>query len=160
MKKEIILKAKAAGSPEELMKIARENGLGDFSEDNAREYFEVIQKTGELSDEEIENASGGGCTKNGRKIVTRGNICNEIIGIHCGNWDGWDIMGWLCNKCLQDAHNCHCGRHELGDLEREFGVSFDFGSLDVCGSCRFCTYEGGTWYCNRKINGKTNYNLP
>ena len=37
--KEIISKAKTAKSSEELLKMAHDNGLKDFSKENADEYF-------------------------------------------------------------------------------------------------------------------------
>ena len=57
---ELIEKAKRARSPEELSVLAKENGI-ELSEDKAKEYFERLNNSGELSDSELENVSGGGC---------------------------------------------------------------------------------------------------
>lgn len=59
---ELIEKAKQAKSSEELMALAKENGLELF-ENDAKAYFERLNLSGELSDEELDNVSGGcgGC---------------------------------------------------------------------------------------------------
>lgn len=55
---ELIEKAKQAKSAEELLALAKENGV-DISEDEAREYYGRLNKSGELSDDELDNVSGG-----------------------------------------------------------------------------------------------------
>ena len=59
MNEELLAKAKAAGSPEELLKLAHENGMSYFTEENANAYFNVLHQSGEIADEELENAAGG-----------------------------------------------------------------------------------------------------
>lgn len=54
-------KAKAAKSAEELLAIAKENGL-TLTEEQAAEYFDKLNvKSGELADDELDNVAGGGC---------------------------------------------------------------------------------------------------
>ena len=56
---ELIEKAKSAKTPEELTAIAKENGV-ELTEESAASYFEQLSpKTGELSDSELDNVSGG-----------------------------------------------------------------------------------------------------
>ena len=56
---EIRTKAKAAKTPEELIEIAKENDV-EMTEESAKAYFEQLHpKTGELSDEELDNVAGG-----------------------------------------------------------------------------------------------------
>ena len=55
---EQILKAKAAKSVEELLALAKENGV-ELTEDEAKKYFAEWHREGELSDEELQNVSGG-----------------------------------------------------------------------------------------------------
>ena len=55
---EQITKAKAAKSVEELLAIAKENGM-ELTEEEAAKYFAEWHKEGELSDEELNNVSGG-----------------------------------------------------------------------------------------------------
>ena len=60
MNQELILKAKEASSAEELMALAKENGM-EMTEEQAQAYFDVTHKTGELADDELDNVAGGGC---------------------------------------------------------------------------------------------------
>ena len=58
MNTEIIMKAKEAKSAEELVKIARENGL-ELSQSGAEQLFgELHRPSGELRDSELESAVG------------------------------------------------------------------------------------------------------
>lgn len=57
--KELVAKAKEAKTPEELMALAKEAGV-DMTEESAALAFEQLSsKTGELSDSELDNVSGG-----------------------------------------------------------------------------------------------------
>lgn len=57
--KELVAKAKEAKTPEELMALAKEDGI-DMTEESAAVAFEQLNsKTGELSDSELDNVSGG-----------------------------------------------------------------------------------------------------
>jgi len=57
--KELVAKAKEAKTSEELMALAKENGI-DMTEESAALAFEQLNsKTGELSDSELDNVSGG-----------------------------------------------------------------------------------------------------
>ena len=57
--KELVAKAKEAKTPEELMALAKEAGV-DMTEESAASFFEQLNsKTGELSDNELDNVSGG-----------------------------------------------------------------------------------------------------
>ena len=67
---ELIAKAKAAATVEELIALATENGI-TLTEDDAKMYFEVLHpKTGELSDDELDNVAGGGCYAPGGNLLT------------------------------------------------------------------------------------------
>ena len=55
---EQINKAKQAKTVEELLAIAKENGV-ELTEEQAKEYFAELHKEGELSDEELEAVAGG-----------------------------------------------------------------------------------------------------
>ena len=57
--KEMIEKAKAAKSAQELSEIAKAEGVVLTAEQAAKAFAE-LNKLGELSDEELENAAGGG----------------------------------------------------------------------------------------------------
>ena len=115
---ELLQKAKDAKSAEELLSFAKENGV-ELTEDEAAEYFAQMHKSGELSDEELDNVAGGGChKKDGRLIVTLMHSCDNYV--------------------------CKCGRsgehtHHVGNIVTV---------LPSCKSCKYCSYEGGLWLCN------------
>ena len=57
--KELVAKAKEAKTPEELMALAKENGIG-LTEEETKAYFDRLHpQSGELSDSELDNVSGG-----------------------------------------------------------------------------------------------------
>ena len=62
---ELIAKAKAAKNTEELLELAKENGV-ELSEEEAKTCFEQLHANSEVSDDELEAVSGGG-------------ICQDII---------------------------------------------------------------------------------
>lgn len=69
MNNELIEKAKQAKSAEELLAIAKENGI-EATEEEAKQYFAQLHPaTGELSDNELDNVSGGGCHKGDGRLV-------------------------------------------------------------------------------------------
>ncbi|MCM1135216.1 MAG: Nif11-like leader peptide family RiPP precursor [Clostridium sp.] len=55
--KELIEKAKAAAAPQELLELAKAEGI-ELTEAEAKEGFARL-RSGELSEEELENVSGG-----------------------------------------------------------------------------------------------------
>ena len=61
---EIITKAKEAKTPEEIVSIAKENGM-EMTAEEAQAYFDQLNRTGELSDDELDNVAGGGCSQQG-----------------------------------------------------------------------------------------------
>lgn len=83
--KMLIEKARQAKSPEELTAIAKENGI-DLTQNEAEGYFEQLNMSGELSDEELDSVSGGGCS--GWKLCPR---CEQPLF----NDDGH----WYCRSC-------------------------------------------------------------
>ena len=62
MDKELFEKAKGAKSAEELLSLAKANGV-ELTEEEAAEYFAQLNKSGEISDGELDNVAGGGCHK-------------------------------------------------------------------------------------------------
>ena len=55
---EQLAKAKAAKSAEELIALAKENGM-ELSEEEAKKFFAELNKEGTLADDELDNVSGG-----------------------------------------------------------------------------------------------------
>ena len=77
MNTELIAKAKHAKSPEELLALAKENGI-ELTEESAQAYFNQLNpKTGELADDELDNVAGGGCHNGGRLVVSVMHYCDE-----------------------------------------------------------------------------------
>lgn len=59
MNNELIAKAQKTATVEELLALAKENQV-ELSEEDAKMYFELLHpKTGELSDDELDNVAGG-----------------------------------------------------------------------------------------------------
>ena len=102
---EMIEKAKAAKSAEELLAIAKENGV-EVTADEAKTYFAQLNpKAGELDDDELDNVAGGACQgegANGRKARLIEGACQK-----CGSIDveiilAYDIVHVECSKCGHD----------------------------------------------------------
>lgn len=81
---ELIEKAKQAKSAEEILALAKENGI-EMTDEAAKAHFERLHNSGEISDEELDNVSGGGCStcycaRCGYPLDTENRICRS-----CGN---------------------------------------------------------------------------
>ena len=105
MKPEMIEKAKAAKSAEELLALAKESGV-EMTADEAKTYFAQLgPKSGELSDDELDSVAGGACSRNlpyGTLVrVTSGKTCRSCgtnIGVlEMGHGGFSDIIA--CEKC-------------------------------------------------------------
>ena len=134
MGNELFDQAKAAKSAEELQSIAKENGV-ELSDQEAAEYFAQMHKAGELSDEELDHVSGGGChKKDGRLVVSMGYHCDQWTCVHCGrsNIFNSDVNGQI--------HYC-----PNGDMVR---------NPRSCATCKFKSVEKGLWICNHPENTK------
>ena len=58
--KKLLEKAKQAKTAEELLAMAKAENI-ELTEEEAAKAFAELNKSGELSDEELDNAAGGGC---------------------------------------------------------------------------------------------------
>lgn len=76
MNNDILESLKSAKTPEEILAVMRENGVEEFSEENAKMYFDFIHKSGELSDDEL-NAATGGCSTGGKTVVSCNHECHN-----------------------------------------------------------------------------------
>ena len=124
---ELLEKAKQAKSPEELLTLAKENGAG-LTEEEAKAYFDQLHKSGELSDDELDNVAGGGChAKDGRLVVTVYHDCELFRCKKCGGKKKFGLYSNSCGGC---------------------------GTLLACEYCKFCSYENGLWLCNNPQNMK------
>lgn len=107
---EMIEKAKAAKTAEELLVLAKENNV-ELTEEEAKAYFvQLNPNLGELTDEELDNVAGGGCgddqyqIKHGDRVQMRQEysnncpICKGRTGIYVSEGSYWSV------KC--DKENC------------------------------------------------------
>ena len=57
-KEELIAKLKEAKSTDEILALAKENGI-ELSEEKAKELFAELNASGELSDDDLDKVAGG-----------------------------------------------------------------------------------------------------
>ena len=127
LNKELLAKAKNAKTPEELIALAKENGT-EMTEESAEAYYNLLHpQNGEVSDDELDNVSGGGCHNGGKLVVSVMHYCDE----------------W---RCKDDGSQC--------DID---GILVNCNTCRVaayCFSCKYCSYEKGLWLCNNPVNMK------
>ena len=129
---EMIMKGKNANTVEELKEMAAEQDW-DMTDEEATAYFDELQNcaaqdSGELSDDELDDVSGGGChTKDGRLVVTVLHSCGHFTCKNCYN----------TAHLLRGAENGRCKRCRTNAY---------------CKNCAYCIYEGGKWLCGQPIN--------
>ena len=151
---EIILKAKQTKNAEELLSLAKENGI-EMTEKEAATYFDQINKCGELTDDELDNVSGGGCsTAGGYTVVTSGLNC------FITNPDG--TSGYTSNfSVVYDTREILDGHGTVTETTVEFVRDSTLrrlwyscccdphGQGGTCGSCQHLEFNGATGYCGK-----------
>ena len=113
---EMIEKAKTAKSAEELLALAKENGV-EMTVDEAKTYFAQLNpKSGELDDDDLDNVAGGasGCRTSDDYVadntlvrVINGNVCPQCGGT-IGNYfhgDDANFDSVLCKDCKKGIHS-------------------------------------------------------
>lgn len=126
---ELLLKAKTAKNAEELLALAKENGM-EMTEESAQAYFEQLNKKGELADDEIDNVAGGGCYHDEKLVVTVGtNACENF----------------MCEKCGMRKTD-----GGLGPITSHFSPYSTALHVENCGACLWCKYIDGLWLCTYK----------
>ena len=97
MNQELIIKARAAKSVEELLELAKASNV-ELSEEQAKEYFAKLNPTkGELSDDELDDVSGGGCGESKTKYCPNCNSELRMISEGTGNFSM--KFYYLCDSC-------------------------------------------------------------
>ena len=119
---ELLAKARAAKSPEELLALAKENNV-ELTEESAKAYFDQLHpQVGELSDDELDNVAGGACyARIDKTVVSAGHRCPHYFCKHGGGKGLHKRRGGCCAKCRGPA---------------------------ICEYCQYCTHVGGVWRCN------------
>ena len=108
---ELLTKAKAAGSPDELIELAKANGK-EMTAEQAAAIFNGIKGSGEISDEELESAVGG-CGGSKRKYAawwpqvdcnpTQRGCKAGPITMNDSAFDIWGYTYWKCKECGESA---------------------------------------------------------
>ena len=101
---ELIAKAKAAKSAEELLALAKANNV-ELTADEAKTYFAQLNENRAVADEELDLIAGGGCGSNSDEETTTSD-CSGITG-KCFNCHGTEIIFQMylgdkiykCKKC-------------------------------------------------------------
>ena len=88
---EQLAKAKSAKNAEELLALAKAEGVA-LTEDEAVRYFAELHKEGDLADDELDNVSGGGC---GEKMTQPEPQCESKYKVDSAVWyqDRWYTVG-------------------------------------------------------------------
>ena len=139
MNEEILAKAKAAKSPEELIELAKENGK-EMTAEEAESIFKSLSQGGELSDEELESAVGG----------CGGPKWNPTFDCEINRWEcrwkfarypdeygdtGWSR--WACKICGNAVHTA--GGNACCAHAKSFGPTLD------CSSCKWSKDNAGCY---------------
>ena len=107
---ELIAKAKAAKSAEELLELAKANNV-DLTETEAKTYWSQLSANGTVSDEELDAVVGGGsCPDNGEEeenTLSGGDRVKIPRCTGCGSTTGYVAMPTMmsgsldvrCEKC-------------------------------------------------------------
>ena len=103
--KELIEKAKTAKTAEELLAMAKVENI-EMTAEGAAKYFAELHKTGELSDEELDNVAGG-C--GGEEITEPKYKEGDLV---------WISGGFACYTCgryrafkVTEVHRSPVGKH-------------------------------------------------
>lgn len=113
---ELILKAKDAKNADDILAIAKENGL-DVNLEDAEMYVQMNRESGELSDEALDSVTGGAAytLRDGYLIVTNFHECDRWKCDSCGGTDFKYMQvasesGWAwAHKCGGHPHGCGKG---------------------------------------------------
>ena len=139
---ELMEKARTAKTTDELLALAKENGIEMTAEEAGIFFAQLNPASGELSDDELDNVAGGGCkTSSGQTVVSCGKQC--FTGEFLNNWYR-DSDANLCsvrkdNVALRKLWygNCNNLVTDLCQLE------------ELCGNCQHLEFKAGTGYCGK-----------
>ena len=146
MDKNLILKAKEAKSVEELMALAKENGI-ELNEEDAKMYFEQFNsKKGELSDDELDAVAGGGCeTKVDGKEYT-------VVTSHCKCFTGQYLCNIASNAMWEETFSIRFDNYDRRKIwYRHSGTNGgqEVKGSNTCGSCAHLGFKDGLGYCEK-----------
>lgn len=128
MNEEMILKAKEAKSAQELHALAKQNGV-EMTEESAEAYYQQLRKSGEISDDELDNVAGGWCYHDGNRVVT-------AITPACTDW--------VCDKCGAKSELKDEGKRYCSNM---FAHEEKFIFQCYCSNCKYYKYEDALSLC-------------
>ena len=82
---ELIKKAKAAKSAEELLTLAKANGV-ELTEDEAKTYFEQLNANGAVADDELDAVVGGGSCPSKEPLTVQDLPVGSLVEVLNGNY--------------------------------------------------------------------------
>ena len=133
MTEEQIQKARTAGSAEELLEMAKAEGIELTLEQAQESFTQLNPPQGELADEELSNVAGGGCgTAIGTHeytVVTSCHRCGRYVTGYWENSDGEVMFSWGDNPGLRKTW-------------------YQCSSDGQCGRCRHLKFKGSTGVCD------------
>ena len=136
--KDLMEKAKETKNPKELLALAKEADI-EMSPQEAEENFALLNKKGELSDEELDNVAGGGCdTSVGGKsytVVSSGLDC--FTGQYEANYERDGVSEVVAGPLYAKDNS------SLRFTWQKFAY------LGQCGMCRWLSFKGGIGYCSK-----------
>lgn len=131
-------KAQGAKTPEELLVLAKEADI-QMSPQEAEETFALLNKKGELSDEELDNVAGGGCdtTVDGKTytVVSSGLDC--FTGQYEANYERDGVSEVVAGPLYAKDNS------SLRFIWQNFAYR------GQCGMCRWLSFKAGTGYCSK-----------
>ena len=120
---EMIEKAKAAKSAEELLEIAKANGVELTAEEAATYFAQLNPKSGELDDDDLDSVAGGACSsgKSGHGVAN-GTMVRVLTGKTC--WKCGGSIGRIYDKNSQYPYQrIVCKEYDDGDVFIECSIN-------------------------------------
>ena len=93
---ELIAKAKAAKSAEELFELAKANEM-EITEEDAKLYFAQLNANGAVADDELDAVAGGGSCPGGDDEEDEGSSSSGTYKFHCPYCQG--LVSRAFTKC-------------------------------------------------------------
>ena len=143
MYEELLAKAKEAKDEKELYEMAKKEGI-ELTEESIKSLFKRLNSEGELSDDDLDSVSGGGCqTKFNNHVFT-------VVTSACNCFTGKYI------KIADDDRGLYGSRTRYDNEERR-RMWKAFSSPGQCGHCAYLEFlNGDLGYCGQ--SGKTDAN--
>ena len=130
MTEEMMRKAKEAKSVEELIALAKDNGI-ELSKEKAEEVYGKLHCNGEMSEDEIDIVSGGGCGKestpsfqgtwvSGYELSSSCPVCHNNCWAETG-FVGNGPRNYQCMVCYTRKRNGYASAPSVVPMTQECG---------------------------------------